>query len=367
MESVECIVVGAGVVGLAIARALTLQGREVLIIESESTIGSITSSRNSGVIHAGLYYRPGSLKARACVKGREMLYGYAAERDIPHKRCGKLVVATEPGQTAELHKLKENAELNGVTGINLITEAEAKQMEPELACTEALHVPVSGIIDVHELMHALLGDAENGGATLALNAPVIRGDVTKAKDFQLEIGGAAPMQIGCRLLINTAGLGAQNLSKNLYGLDKKTIPPLVLAKGNYFTLSGKSPFQMLVYPLPVPGSLGLHFSCDMGGQPRFGPDVEWVDHIDYRVDPLRVTQFEEAVHRYWPKLVPGSLSPGYAGIRPKLGANSPHNSEFVIQTHKDHNIPGLINLYGIESPGLTSCLALAQHVVEHLS
>jgi L-2-hydroxyglutarate oxidase LhgO len=366
MERVDTIIIGAGVVGLAIAKAAAAQGREVLILESESAIGTITSSRNSGVIHAGLYYKPGSLKACGCVKGRDMLYAYAAARGVAHKRCGKLVVATDKSQIEKLRVWKDNAEQNGVTDMRMLTPAEAQAFEPQVSCAAALHVPISGIIDVHEYMLALLGDAEAKGATLVLQAPVERGEIA-ADGFILDVGGTSKMRISCRALINAAGLGAPAFARRLKGLDPATVPPLVMAKGSYFSLTGAPPFRMLIYPLPVLGSSGLHASCDLGGRVRFGPDVEWVETVDYRVDPARVPLFEEAIRRYWPALPQGALQPDYAGIRPKLARGSPHDSDFVLQTARDHKIPNLINLYGIESPGLTASLALAEEVAAFMN
>jgi L-2-hydroxyglutarate oxidase LhgO len=361
MEKAETIVIGAGVVGLAVARALALRGDEVLVLEAEPAVGSVTSARNSGVIHAGIYYRPGSLKARLCVAGRDLLYAYAAERGIPHKRCGKLMVATGEDQIAMLLEWKKLAEQNGVAGLRMLSPAEARQLEPQVFCVAAMQSPDTGILDVHAYLLALLGDAEAAGATLALHAPVVEGAVI-ADGFVLNIGGDAPMEIGCRKLINAAGLGAQTIARRLRGLDAATIPPQVLAKGSYFSISGKSPFEMLIYPLPVLGSSGLHASCDLGGRARFGPDVEWVDAIDYRVDPARASLFEEAVRRYWPGLPMGALQPDFAGIRPKIARGSPHDTDFVVQGVETHGIPGLVNLYGIESPGLTASLALAEEV-----
>ena len=365
MDQIECVIIGAGVVGLAIARALAFKGREVLILDSERASGSVTSSRNSGVIHAGLYYRPGSLKAQACVTGREKLYAYCAERGITHVNCGKFVVAAHPAQIPALHDIQTNAEFNGIHGMELLSAEEARKFEPELVCAAALHVPVTGMIEVHEYMQALLGDAESRGATLALNAPVLGGEVS-SNAFTLDIGGEHPTRIACRTLINAAGLGAQDVGRSLRGLDPATVPPQVLGKGSYFTLGGPLPFKKLIYPLPVLGSLGLHYSYDFGHQMRFGPDIEWVDHIDYHVDPARAVLFEDSIRQYWPKLPLGALQPAYAGVRPKLSRSSPHDSDFVIQTAKDHGISGLINLYGIESPGLTSSLALADIVEESL-
>lgn len=365
MERTDVVIIGAGVVGLAIARALAQKGRETVVLEAETAIGTITSARNSGVIHAGIYYKPGSLKARLCVAGRNKLYSYAKERGIPHKKCGKLIVATDDTQTEKLKEWHATAIQNGVSDIRRLTPDEARRLEPEVACTAALHVPISGLVDVHAYLLALLGDAENAGATLVLRAPVLSGEVDSG-GFILEVGGATPTRLACRTLINAAGLGAQAISQKLKGLDPSTVPPLVLARGNYFSLSGKPPFQMLIYPLPVLGSSGLHASCDLGGQARFGPDVEWIDHIDYRVDPARAPIFEDAVRRYWPNLPPGVLQPDYAGIRPKLSRSSPHDSDFLIQTEKEHKVSGLINLYGIESPGLTASLALAEEVAARL-
>jgi L-2-hydroxyglutarate oxidase LhgO len=366
MDSVETVVIGAGIVGLAIARALTRRGREVLLVEAEGAIGTVTSSRNSGVIHAGLYYRPDSLKARLCTAGRELLYAYAAAHGVPHRRCGKLVVATDETETNALAALKENAERNGVVGIRLLTGSQAHSIEPEIACAAALDVPATGIIDQHQLLWAVLGDAEAAGATLALHSPVVAGAIT-ARGFILDIGGGAPTQIGCRVLINAAGLNAQTVARSLRGLDHATVPKQVLAKGSYFSLSGKAPFRRLIYPLPVPGSSGLHAGLDLAGRMRFGPDVEWVDRTDYQIDPAREPLFVAAIRRYWPGLPDGALQPDYAGVRPKLARAGPHDADFVVQGVGDHRVPGLINLYGIESPGLTASLALADYVADQVS
>ncbi|MEQ1698027.1 MAG: NAD(P)/FAD-dependent oxidoreductase [Hyphomicrobiaceae bacterium] len=361
MEHTDVIVVGAGVVGLAIARALALRGREVLILESANAIGTATSSRNSGVIHAGIYYKPGSLKARLCVEGRDRLYAYARERDIPHNRCGKLIVATDKTQIAHLDEFTHIAHQNGVTSLQPLTANEVKAIEPEVFCLAAVLSPDTGILDVHQYLYALLGDAEAAGATLALTAPVTSGSVTGGT-ITLDVGGSMPMRIGCRTLINAAGLGAQELARHLTGLDPATIPPQVLAKGNYFSLTGKPPFKKLIYPLPVLGSSGLHATCDLNGRIRFGPDVEWIETIDYRVDPDRVEHFAQSIRHYWPGLPDGALQPDYCGIRPKIARASPHDTDFMIQSQASHHIEGLINLYGIESPGLTSSLAIGDLV-----
>ena len=361
MDHINTIIIGAGVVGLAVARRLAQSGRDVLVLEAEESCGSITSSRNSGVIHAGIYYKPASLKARLCVAGREKLYAYAAERGIPHKQCGKLIVATDDAQVPQLKSWMDIATQNGVPDMRLLTPAEAMAMEPELFCTSALHVPVTGIIDQHAYITALEGDVENAGGMIALKTHVSGGAVT-ADGFVLDIDGAAPSQISCDVLINAAGLGAQTFARNMRGLDATTIPAQVLAKGNYFALSGPPPFTRLIYPLPVLGSSGLHAVADMAGNVRFGPDVEWVDHIDYAVDPARAPLFEAAVRRYWPALPDGALRPDYCGIRPKLAYANPHDIDFVIQGTRDHKIPNLVNLYGIESPGLTASLAIGNYV-----
>ena len=365
MDHIDTIIIGAGVVGLAIARRLAQKGREVLVLEAESAPGTVTSARNSGVIHAGVYYATGSLKARLCLAGREKLYAYAQECGIPHRKCGKLIVATDEAQIPKLREWQNVAVQNGVTEVRLLTPAEAREFEPEVFCTAALHVPVTGIIDVHAYLMALEGDAEAAGAMIALKTHVSGGEITDT-GFILMIDGAAPAQISCRTLINAAGLGAQAFARNLRGLDPATIPPQVLAKGNYFSLTGKQPFSMLIYPLPVLGSSGLHAFCDLAGRVRFGPDVEWVDAVDYTVDPARAPLFEEAVRRYWPSLPAGALQPDYCGIRPKIARASPHDTDFLIQSTREHNIRNLINLYGIESPGLTSSLALGDYVADYL-
>ena len=365
MEHIDTIIIGAGVIGLATARALAQRGREVLILESESGIGMVTSSRNSCVIHAGLYYKPDSIRAKVCVEGRDRLYRYAAERGIPHKRCGKILVATAPEQLEKLENLRNVAAQNGVTNLVKMTPAEVHELEPEVFCLAALHSPDTGILDVHAYFLALLGDAETAGATLALQSPVLRGEVTP-NGFVLEVGGAAPMRMSCTHLINAAGLGAQEIAGRLDGLDPATIPPLILGKGSYFSLVGKPPFSRLVYPMPGVGSLGIHATCDLAGRVRFGPDIEWVDHIDYTVDPTRAPLFEAAIRAYYPHLPTGMLVPDYAGVRPKIARANPYDTDFIIQTPRDHHVPGLINLYGIESPGLTSSLALGDVIADSL-
>ncbi len=360
-ESVDCVVIGAGVVGLAVARALALAGREVIVVEAAEGIGTETSSRNSEVIHAGIYYPKGSLMARTCVEGRRKLYAYCAEHGVPHLNCGKLIVATNEAESEKLIEIKGRAEANGVEGMRLLSAAEARAMEPNLHCTAALLSPRTGIVDSHSYMLALQGDAEGRGAMFAFHSPVKSGRVVEG-GVDLEVGGTEPMNLRCRLVVNSAGLHAPGLAKKIAGLPSDRIPPAYYAKGNYFTLAGRSPFSRLIYPVPVPGGLGVHITVDMGGQAKFGPDVEWIDDIDYTVDPHRADKFYAAVRRYWPGLRDGALQPGYAGIRPKIVPQGTPAQDFMIQGPADHGVAGLINLFGIESPGLTASLALAERV-----
>lgn len=361
-ETVDTVVVGAGVVGLAIARALALAGREVIVLEAADSIGTETSSRNSEVIHAGIYYPPGSLKAKFCVEGRDKLYRFAAEHGVPHRRCGKLIVATDESQRPGMAKLKEIAAKNGAGDLAWLSAEEAKAMEPALACIGALHSPMTGIVDSHAFMLALQGDAEDRGAMLAFMSPVTGGHVGH-NSIEIEVGGADPMRLRCRTLVNSAGLHAQRLSHALDGLNPETVPPAYLAKGNYYVLTGvKPPFSRLIYPAPEQAGLGIHVTLDLAGQMRFGPDVEWVNEIAYDVDPKRAEVFYAAIRSYWPGLPDGALAPGYSGMRPKLQKPGEPAKDFLIQGPRETGIPGLINLYGIESPGLTSALAIADHV-----
>jgi len=362
VEDVDCVVVGAGVVGLAVARALALSGREVIVVEATEGIGTGTSSRNSEVIHAGIYYPANSLMARFCVAGRRALYGYCAERGVPHLNCGKLIVATNAQEDAMLAGIKQRAEANGVEGMRVLSAAEAIALEPNLACTSALHSPTTGIIDSHAYMLALQGDAENAGAACVFFSPVVGGRI-RDRRIELDVGGADPITLRCRLLVNAAGLTAPELARGLDGMPADRVPTPYYAKGNYFTLSGRSPFSRLIYPVPVPGGLGVHLTVDLGGQARFGPDVEWVDAPEYTVDPHRADSFYAAVRKYWPGLKDGALQPGYAGIRPKIVPKGAPGQDFVVQGPQTHGIPGLVNLFGIESPGLTASLAIADHVV----
>ena len=362
-ERVDCVVVGAGVVGLAVARKLALSGREVVVVEAAGAIGTGTSSRNSEVIHGGMYYPTGSLRARLCVAGNRAMYQFCESRGVAHQRIGKLIVASEPAQVPKLEAIFRQGEINGVPDMRWLDAAEARALEPEVRCTAAIHAPSTGIVDSHGLMLALRGEAEDHGAAFAFNSPAIGGSVGR-DGIEIAVGGAEPLRLACSLLVNCAGLGAQALGRALQGLPPATVPRQVLAKGNYFSYSGKHPFKRLVYPIPPEASLGVHVVLDLGGQVRFGPDVEWTDHIDYSVDPSRAASFYPTIRQYWPNLPDNSLVPAYSGIRPKLTGPGEAAVDFVIQDQSHHGIPGRIALYGIESPGLTSCLAIADEVAE---
>jgi L-2-hydroxyglutarate oxidase LhgO len=360
-EAVECVVIGAGVVGLAVARALARAGHEVLILEVARQFGTETSSRNSEVIHAGLHYPNGSLKARFCVRGRDLLYAYCAEHGVPHRRIGKLTVACSEPELASLEAIMRKAQGNGVTDLAWVEEREAHAMEPELRCVRAFLSPSTGIIDSHALMLAYLGDAEAAGAAIAYRAPVVAGRVA-ANGFVLEVGGEEAMSLECRLLVNAAGLNAPSLARRIDGIPSANIPRDYYCRGVYFTLSGRSPFRHLVYPVPEHAGLGVHLTLDLAGQAKFGPDTEWIDGIDYTVDPRRGDKFYSAIRTYWPGLQDGALQPGYAGIRPKISGPTEPAADFVVQGEVMHGVSGLVNLFGIESPGLTSSLAIAEHV-----
>lgn len=362
MDKVDCVVIGAGVVGLAVARALALQGREVIVLEAADAIGTGTSSRNSEVIHAGIYYTQGSLKARLCVQGKQMLYAYCAERGIAHKRCGKLIVATDVSQIPQLQAIQAKAAANGVGDLEWLTAEQAQALEPNLACVGALLSPSTGIVDSHALMLALQGDLENAGGVVALNSPLAQAECTQGAIF-LEASDGTALEV--TTVVNAAGLYAPDLASRFTGLDAKHVPGAWYAKGNYFTLSGRAPFNHLIYPVPQAAGLGVHLTLDMGGQAKFGPDVEWVDSpTDLVVDPRRGDAFYSEVRRYWPALADGALVPGYAGIRPKIHAPKDTARDFVIEGPSVHGVPGLVNLFGIESPGLTSALAMGQHVAD---
>jgi L-2-hydroxyglutarate oxidase LhgO len=361
VERVDCVVVGAGVVGLAAAGALALAGREVLVLEAAEGIGTGISSRNSEVVHAGLYYPPGSLKARLCREGRDRLYAFCAERGVGHRRPGKLVVAADAGEVPALQRLQATAKANGVADVSWLSGAEARAREPELRCAAALLSPATGIVDSHGLMVALLAEAQTRGAVLALRSPALGGRVTD-DGIVLDIGGAEPTRLLCRSVVNSAGLGALRLARSLRGFPPAAVPRGYLCKGSYFTLARRAPFRHLIYPAPEQAGLGIHLTVDLGGQPRFGPDVEWVEAEDYRVDPGRAEAFAAAVRRYWPDLPGEALQAGYAGIRPKIAGPGEPPADFLVQGPRDHGVAGLVNLFGIESPGLTACLALADEV-----
>jgi L-2-hydroxyglutarate oxidase LhgO len=364
-EEVECVVIGAGVIGLAVARHLALAGREVVIVEAAQAFGTETSSRNSEVIHAGLYYPQNSLKAKLCLAGRDRLYTYLAEHGVEHERCGKLIVAVDDEEIAALRALEARARANGVDQVRFLDAAAARDLEPELRCRAALLSPATGILDSHGYMLALLGEAEDAGAALAIGSPVVGGSLN-GSGVRLGIGGAAAMELDCRFVVNAAGLGAHAVAAGLAGFPKQHVPPRALAKGNYFALAQRPPFARLVYPLPEAAGLGVHYTRDLAGAGRFGPDVEWIDRIDYSVDPARCERFYEAVRCYWPGLRDGALVPAYAGIRPKISPPGAPAADFLIQGPEVHGVPGLVNLFGFESPGLTASLAIAEAVAERL-
>ena len=360
MDQVDAVVIGAGVVGLAVARALALHGREVLVLEAAEAIGTGTSARNSEVIHAGIYYPTGSLKARLCVQGKALLYAYCAERGIGHQRCGKLIVATDAGQLSQLDPIRTQAAANGVHDLVLLDRAAARALEPQLECTGALLSPSTGIVDSHALMLALLGDLEHAGGTLALNSPLAHMEYAQAAIILEAVDGT---RLQARNVVNAAGLQAPALARRCAGLDARHVPTPYFAKGNYFTLTGPAPFRHLIYPAPQAAGLGVHLTLDLGGQAKFGPDVQWVDSPDdLVVDPARGDAFYAEVRKYWPGLADGALQPGYAGIRPKIQAPGEAARDFCIQGPADHGVPGLVNLFGIESPGLTGCLAIGDRV-----
>jgi L-2-hydroxyglutarate oxidase LhgO len=363
MDKVQCIVVGAGVVGLAIARRLAEAGREVIVVEAADNIGTGTSSRNSEVIHAGIYYAAGSLMARHCVNGKKALYQYCNDHGIAHRQCGKLIVATTPEESEKLIAIKARATANGVDDLEFLDTNAAHALEPALNCTAALLSPSTGIVDSHAYMLSLRGDAETAGAAFAFNAPLLQASA-HGQEILVDIGGEAPMSLGCDLLINAAGLDAPALARKIDGMPIEKIPTAYLAKGNYFSCNVRPPFSHLIYPVPEPGGLGVHLTLDMGGQAKFGPDVQWVNALDYSVDVSRMTKFYPAIRKYWPALPDGALTPGYTGIRPKIVPPAVATQDFLIQGPLDHGVAGLINLFGIESPGLTSSLAIADHVAD---
>lgn len=363
MSEIDCVVVGAGVVGLAVARRMARAGYETIVLEQATHIGSETSSRNSEVIHAGIYYPNDSLKAKLCVAGKHQLYDYCQSHNVPHRNCGKLIVATSEEQAEDLVKIQKNAAGNGVPDLQLLSRDDALSMEPSLDCVAALYSPSTGIIDSHQLMLAFQGELEDAGGMIAFGTRVSKGLCHPDESaVHVETEGEAAMTLTTRMLINCAGLHAQGLAAQLDGFQKEFVPETHYAKGNYYSLNGRAPFSRLIYPVPEPGGLGVHLTIDLGGSARFGPDVEWTSTLNYDVDPARSAGFYDAIRRYWPGLPDDSLSPGYAGIRPKLvGAGEPAN-DFVIQGPDVHGQPGLVNLFGIESPGLTASMAIADEV-----
>jgi L-2-hydroxyglutarate oxidase LhgO len=363
----EAVVVGAGAVGLACAYALAQRGLSVVVLEKEAAIGQGVSSRNSEVVHGGLYYPTGSLRARLCVQGRRLLYAFLDQHHVAYDRCGKLVVATEDGEIPRLEAILEQATTNGVEGMESLTAAQAKALEPELKASAALLSPQSGVFDSHGYMLALEGEVENHGGAIALSTPFEGAEPLPGGGFRVRAGGAEATSLTCRLLVISASLGAQAAATAIEGYPKEQIPPLHYGKGVYFMLVGKAPFSRLIYPPPIPGALGTHYRRDLGGQARFGPDLEFVETPDYTVGPNRAEAFYRKIRTFWPGLPDGALAPDYAGIRPKLhGPGEPH-PDFRIDGPEKHGIAGLVTLFGIESPGLTSSLAIAEEVAGRLA
>jgi L-2-hydroxyglutarate oxidase LhgO len=360
-EHVDCVVIGAGVVGLAVARELAMAGREVIVLEAAESIGTHTSSRNSEVIHAGLYYPKGSLKARLCIEGKHRLYTYCAERGIPHRRIGKVVVASDESEIPAVESYVAKAQANGVTDLEWLSADRLRELEPEVRCVAGFLSPSTGIIDSHALMLALQGDAENHGATVVFHSPV-QGGEARQEQITLHVGGAEPLTLAASIVVNSAGLFAPSVAHSIRGIPPETIPPQYFAKAHYYTLSGRSPFRRLVYPVATNAFLGVHVTLDLGGQARFGPDVCWIDGVDYTFDHSREPLFYDAIRRYYPGLKDGALQPGYTGIRPKISGPKEPAADFLIQGPKEHGVPGLVNFYGIESPGLTASMAIAEYV-----
>lgn len=360
-ERVDVVVIGAGVVGLAVARALALTGREVLVLEKNEGFGEETSSRNSEVIHAGIYYRTGGLRARLCVAGKPMLYDYCTERQVDHLNCEKLIVAHGPETAAHLEALREKSAANGVHDLVAISGEEAARMEPGLRCDSALLSPSTGIVDSHQLMLALIGDLEQAGGMVVTRAPVVSGAVVD-DGLALEIGGASPVALRARLVVNSAGLWSDRVARTIDGLPAGSVPSLYYGKGQYFSYAGAAPFSRLIYPLPGADSLGAHYTRDLAGRARLGPDISYVaSNTDYAVDPDRRAFFASSVQSFWPDLDPERLSPGYAGIRPK-SAGPGEEGDFIIKGPRDHGVSGYVGLYAMESPALTSCLAIGEFV-----
>lgn len=357
----DVVVVGAGVVGLACAKYMVEQGCSTLVVESEASFGTGTSSRNSEVIHAGIYYEENSHKARLSVRGKNLLYEYCLSRGIPHKKIGKWIVAQNETQAQKLHQLQQAGKSNGVEDLQFLSPKSISLGEPSLKASEVLYSPSTGILDSHTYMQSLVNDIESGGGVIVYKTPFERAQVTP-QGLEILLGGADPATVNARYLINSAGLYAVGVARSIEGLASNHIPQTCYAKGNYYAYMGQVPFKRLIYPVPEKGGLGIHLTLDMGGQVRFGPDVQWVDTIDYQVNDESKQIFAQAIKTYWPDCDPTKLAPTYSGIRPKLGTQQQFSNDFVIQTHQDHGLAGLVNLFGIESPGLTASLAIAEQV-----
>jgi L-2-hydroxyglutarate oxidase LhgO len=361
----QILVIGAGVIGLSVARAAARRGHEVVVAEAANAIGTGISSRNSEVIHGGMYYPTGTLRARHCVAGRRLLYEFCASHGVPHRKCGKLVVATNAAELAKIEAIAAQGRINDVEGLEMIGGNAARALEPELACIGALHSPETGIIDGHGYMLALRGDLENAGGAIAFNTPVI-GAARKGGRWQVAFGGSDAGSFEFDAISNCAGLGAQSVARTMHDYPATRVPKLVLAKGNYFSCAGKPAFSRLIYPTPIEGGLGVHVTLDLAGRMRFGPDVEWVEREDYVVDPSRADLFYARIRTYWPRLPEGALSPDYSGIRPKITGKGEGQADFLIDAPAQHGLPGLVQMFGIESPGLTSSLSLAEEVAGYL-
>ncbi len=363
----QVLVVGAGVVGLAVARAAALAGHDVVVAEATSGIGTGVSSRNSEVIHAGLYYPTGSRRAYHCPRGRRMLYDFCDSHGVPHRKCGKLVVATHAEERPRLEAVYKQAQVNGVEGVEIIDAAAAKRLEPELACVAAMHSPETGIIDSHRYMLALRGDFEDHGGMVAFGSPIERLKPARGGGWDAALGGSEPQWLSFDAVVNCAGLGAQRLARATEGYPSERVPRLVLAKGNYFGFAGRPVFSRLIYPVPVPGGLGVHVTLDLAGRMRFGPDVEWIEREDYDVDASRAAAFYQRIRDYWPGLPENSLVPDYCGIRPKLTGPGEAAADFLVEGPAQHGLARIVHLFGIESPGLTCALSIAEEVTAYLS
>jgi L-2-hydroxyglutarate oxidase LhgO len=361
----QILVIGSGVIGLAVARAAALAGHDVVVAEAANAIGTGISSRNSEVIHAGMYYPTGSLRARHCVQGRRLLYAFCASHGVPHRKCEKLIVATDSAELTKVELIHAQGRRNEVEGLRMIGGEEARALEPALACVGALLSPETGIIDAHGYMLALRGDLEDRGGRIAFNTPVERISRAGAR-WRVAFGGREAGVIDVDAVVNAAGLGAQAVARRTEGYPAARVPPLILCKGNYFSFAGRPVFNRLIYPVPLAGGLGIHSTLDLAGRMRFGPDVEWIEHEDYAVDPKRADAFYACIRSFWPGLPDNSLQPAYSGIRPKLSGPGVAQQDFMIEGPPQHGLPGLVQLFGIESPGLTASLSIADEVVSYL-